>query len=426
MGRKAALALMGMLLLGAPLGAVPVQAGGQDLAGKVIALDAGHGGSDPGASGFGLLEKDVNLDVVLRARDLLAAEGATVVLTRDCDCTVSLADRVAKANGANADRFVSVHSNACGGCGGKGTETYYHTSLGSGSTAAQLASVVQQEAVEHLQTTDRGVKQADFYVLRNTAMPAVLLELAFIDHAGDNAKLASPTWRQEAARGILHAVQRHYGIPPHDPGSPFLVAIAAPTQGAWVGGVVQARGTTNQEGNLAWMRFLLDGAVAKWVTPVPHVWDWDTRATSDGAHALRLEGRNAQGQDAHHAITVNVDNTPPDAAITSPREGMVHVGGNRLPGAGLTIAAGRVPFEATATDPAPGSGVARVDFLVDGVLRHRATAAPYAWTWPAEDEALGNHDLAIVAVDRVGNARTLAMEVDLTVPTTPRGLLASA
>lgn len=428
MGRRQAalLALVGLLATALP---GPATADGQSLAGKVLAVDAGHGGDDPGAQGFGLQEKAVNLDVALRLRDLLAAEGARVVMTRTCDCTVSLADRVAIANDAGAHRFVSVHSNSCGGCGGHGTETYYHTSLPSDSTAARLAGVAQEEAVQHLATRDRGVKQADFYVLRNTAMPAVLVELAFIDHADDNAKLADPARRQEAARGLLHAVQRHYGIAPHDPGAPppFSVTIVAPPADAWLGGTVLAKGATNRPGDLAWLRFLVDGAVQKWVTPAPHEWAWDTRAWADGDHALRLEGQDGQGARAAHEVRVRLDNTPPTVALTSPADGSVHVGATRLPGAaGLTVAAGRVPVRAAASDPQPGSGVARVEFRVDGALRAADTAAPYEWVWPAEDEALGRHVVEARAVDRVGNARSASVVVDLAVPTTVRGLLATA
>src|SRR5436309_1028305 len=97
------------------------QAVGGSLAGKKIAIDPGHGGNDSGAVGFGLHEADIVLDIAMRVRDLLQNEGATVVMTRVCDCTVSLAERVATANDAAVDRYVSIHSNACGSCGATGT-----------------------------------------------------------------------------------------------------------------------------------------------------------------------------------------------------------------------------------------------------------------------------------------------------------------
>lgn len=206
-------------------------------------------------------------------------------------------------------------------------------------------------------------------------------------------------------------------------GDTFTVKILAPPHDQWVRGTIQAQGSTSQEANLKWMRFLVDGALTKWVTPQPHAWGWDTRSWSDGAHALALEGENQQGARASDRITVKIDNTPPTAAITAPKAGAVHVSANTASTpAKLTIAAGRVPFTAAASDPQPGSGVARVEFRVDGALRSSDALAPYAWTWPAEDESLGSHVLSITAVDNVGNARTVSLGVDLVAPSTLRGL----
>ncbi len=189
---------------------------------KKVCLDPGHGGSDPGAVGY-VVEKDVNLDIVLRFRDLLKQDTANqagggswqVFLTRDKDVYVSLEARVAYANNNQVDRFMSTHNNACGYCGGNGTETYWYT---QGSAQSQdLATRVQKQVVAHLGTKDRGVKQANFYVLKYTNMPAILLEGAFVDHQGDAAKLADPGMRQEIARGQLHGLQIHFGYTEFDP-----------------------------------------------------------------------------------------------------------------------------------------------------------------------------------------------------------------
>ncbi len=233
--------------------AVTYAAPATTLAGKKIAVDAGHGGTDPGASGYGLDEKTVTLDVALRLRDLLQADGATVVMTRTTDATVSLADRVATANSNNVDRFVSVHANSCGSCGGKGTETYYHSSLPSTSTSADLAREAQKKVVALLGTNDRGVKTADFYVLRETNMPAILVETAFIDQADDNALLASATKRQEFARAILHGVQVHFGLEAHDP--PGGTPPPPPTPAGFFDdfeGADKGWTATNSAGSAAW------------------------------------------------------------------------------------------------------------------------------------------------------------------------------
>jgi len=181
--------------------------------GVKICIDPGHGGSDPGAVGNGLQEKTINLDIGLRARTLFQAEAATVVMTRTGDSYVSLQGRCDIANNAGASRFECSHCNAGGGVG---TETFCY---GSGSSNSfDLRNKINPEMVAHMQTTNRGVKTANFYVLINTNMPAILCEVAFIDNAGDAAKLGSATWRQQAARAYLHGTQSHYGISPHDPG----------------------------------------------------------------------------------------------------------------------------------------------------------------------------------------------------------------
>lgn len=411
MGRRYLVIAVAALSL---LAALPAQGDSQSLVGKKIALDAGHGGSDPGAQGFGLQEKAVVLDIVLRARDLLVAEGATVLLTRDCDCTVSLQQRTDDANAWGAHRFISIHANACGACGGHGTETYYHDSLPPTSTAAKLAEVLQDETIAKWGLTDRGVKQANFHVLRESGMPAALLETAFIDHSGDNAKLASATWRQEMARAVLHAVQRHYGIAPHDPGPPpaFGVSIVSPSGGVWLRGVVEARGSTTDEAGLAWMRFLVDGAVAKWVSAPPHTWALDTGTLADGSHALGLEGAHTDGRRASDDRTILVDNTPPVVTLTKPKEGWLHLGSSAAPLFVATVAVGNVPVQAQASDAT--SGVARVVFAVDGIVRAQDTTAPYAWTWPASNEDIGSHTLTATAYDVAGNSKVAQVQVDLT------------
>lgn len=188
-----------------------------DLSGYTIVVDAGHGGTDAGASYDGVHEKDINLDVALLLRDQLEADGATVLMTRTTDATVSLADRVALANDNDADRFVSIHANACGECGASGTETFYHDSLPATAPAADLAGWAQDEMVLHVGLPDRGVKQADFYVLRETTMPAILAEMGFVDHAGDRAVLTDPDEQAQFAEALWHGVRGHLGLPVEEP-----------------------------------------------------------------------------------------------------------------------------------------------------------------------------------------------------------------
>ena len=188
-----------------------------------LCIDPGHGGADPGASGNGLLEKDVNLDVALRFADLLDADSADgsgggaweVLLTREADVSVSLLQRVTLANAFGADSFCSIHSNSFSDPSAHGTETY---SFAEGTTAAALRDRVHARMLDAWGLTDRGTKTAGFYVLVNTSMPAELAEMGFITNAGDAAFLGSPAQRQAMALAHLFAVQEHHGYGVHEPG----------------------------------------------------------------------------------------------------------------------------------------------------------------------------------------------------------------
>jgi N-acetylmuramoyl-L-alanine amidase len=187
-----------------------------------IVIDPGHGGSDPGAVGNGLQEKDINLDVALRLASLLEADtndpagGGSwdVRLTRETDIDVSLQARVQLANAWPADRFYSIHHNAFGSPAANGIETY---SFSNGTTAADLRDRSQEELVAALGLTDRGSKTANFYVLVNTTMPAILSEGGFITSPTDAAVLGNPAQRQRAAEAHLFALQRHHGLAPYLP-----------------------------------------------------------------------------------------------------------------------------------------------------------------------------------------------------------------
>jgi N-acetylmuramoyl-L-alanine amidase len=190
-----------------------------------IVIDAGHGGMDPGGVGTGKQEKAIVLDVSLRFKALLNADTAdtagggkwTALMTRSTDVFVSLAGRSAYSNNQDADRFMSIHANAFGDASAHGTESFSFATTG---TAAQLRNLVQAEMLTAWGLTNRGNKTANFAVLRDTAAPAILHELAFITNTTDAAKLGSATERQKAAVAHLRAIQRHFGITPYVPGMP--------------------------------------------------------------------------------------------------------------------------------------------------------------------------------------------------------------
>lgn len=218
-------------LIRALLVLVVAAAPGLAMAQTRIVIDPGHGGTDPGGTGNGLQEKNIVLDVSSRFKSLLDADTAdtrgggrwTALRTRTSDVFVSLSARASYSNSQDADRFMSIHSNAFSSASANGTETFAYA---EGGTGAALRNLVQAEMIAAWGLTNRGNKTANFAVLRDTAAPAVLHELAFITNATDAAKLGSATERQKAAVAHLRAIQRHYGISPYLPS----LAAAAPSE----------------------------------------------------------------------------------------------------------------------------------------------------------------------------------------------------
>ena len=224
---------------------VTIAAAGGAVALPVVAIDPGHGGGDSGAVGVlppgtltgltprlsaqflpVLLEKDVNLDVAQRVDAWLVARGFPTVLTRTQDLaggdlpftTVrdDLAARVDLANLRPAEIFVAIHQNSTtvDTATATGTETYVRR--GAPTPTRLLATTIQQRLVACLGLADRGVREADFTVIKDTTMPAVLVEGAFLSSATDVLMLADPAFRQKMAEAIGAGVFQYAGL--GDPG----------------------------------------------------------------------------------------------------------------------------------------------------------------------------------------------------------------
>lgn len=175
----------------------------------VVAIDPGHGGADPGAVGIGNIhEADLVLPIAQQVAALLERQGIQAVLTRSSDVEIDLEPRVQTAEQVQADLFVSIHANSVGMERPEvnGTETYYY------SSGEQLAEVIQSNIVSGVGTNDRGIRQARFYVLRRTSMPAVLVETGYVTGSEDAPRLADPNFRNQMAiaiaRGILQYIQQ--------------------------------------------------------------------------------------------------------------------------------------------------------------------------------------------------------------------------
>jgi N-acetylmuramoyl-L-alanine amidase len=179
-------------------------------AGHIVAIDAGHGGKDPGAIGpTGLRESDVVLDVSLRLRDLLGRDGIRTIMIRDADVFVDLFDRTKVARERGATIMVSIHANAHAQTAVNGSETYYLT-----PQSLALAQMIQDELGVLLGIPSRGVKTANFVVLREPGVPSVLVETAFISHPDDEARLRDVAFRQRVAQAIYRGITRFLAVYP--------------------------------------------------------------------------------------------------------------------------------------------------------------------------------------------------------------------
>lgn len=169
----------------------------------LVVIDAGHGGTDPGAIGIGgLREKDVILPISQKVAQILEQQGIQVRMTRDTDVFISLQGRTALANSLNADLFVSIHANSAGANKPQvsGLETYYFQS------GRNLATVIHRNILQRLNINDRRVRQARFYVLRTANMPSVLVETGFLTGTEDASRLRNPNYQQQMAQGIAAGI----------------------------------------------------------------------------------------------------------------------------------------------------------------------------------------------------------------------------
>lgn len=211
-----------------------------------IVLDPGHGGKDPGAIGrYGIKEKSVVLDLAKRLKKILEKKNLRVILTRDSDRFISLRKRTEFANNNNADLFISIHANASRYSRASGFEVYYLSDSVDDATRAleiienktansevdtmpnrdylsatlwdlkltenrrvskELAYYICNVASDALDMKNRGVKGARFYVLKNTRMPAVLIEVGFLTNRRELSKLKKGYFREMVARAIAKSI----------------------------------------------------------------------------------------------------------------------------------------------------------------------------------------------------------------------------
>ncbi len=176
----------------------------------IIFIDPGHGGNDSGAVGpTGLQETYVNLSIAINVREILKRHNIDARLTRNDDNRVELLERVNMANNSNANYFISIHINSFNDPNANGTETFaYHNS----DIGNRLAASIQNNLIPEIKLVDRGVKTANFYVLRETIMPSALVEVAFISNTKEEKLLREESFINKSALGISKGILEFIGV----------------------------------------------------------------------------------------------------------------------------------------------------------------------------------------------------------------------
>jgi N-acetylmuramoyl-L-alanine amidase len=191
------------------------------LAGRVIALDAGHGGLDGGAvSASGIVEKEITLAIALLLRDYLQEAGAAVIMTREDDSEhvnpgvigrkrQDLTKRVEIVNNSNADLMISIHLNSIGSSRWRGAQTFYQPNRSEDH--ARLAKLIQAELIRNLENTNRAAKPLDRNILlmREVNVPAALVEVGFLSNPEEAALLSSPEYQKKVAAAIYRGILRY-------------------------------------------------------------------------------------------------------------------------------------------------------------------------------------------------------------------------
>jgi N-acetylmuramoyl-L-alanine amidase len=184
--------------------------------GRLVVIDAGHGGYDDGATGpSGTREKDITLSIALKLSELLRGAGYNTLMTRPDDTFISLPDRSLAANGSKADIFVSIHCNSSEYHTGRGTEVYTEPDrlnpvYKQQENSRYLAGLVQNELIKALGLTDRGIREKDLAVCRETNTPAILIETAFIDVKEEEVLLNDTSFQDKAAAAIKLGIDSYF------------------------------------------------------------------------------------------------------------------------------------------------------------------------------------------------------------------------
>jgi len=173
-----------------------------------VAIDAGHGGRDPGAIGPNeLLEKDVTLSIAKRIAATLEEDGFNAILTRSVDEFVSLEDRIELAKKSQADILISIHTNNSKNTEKGGIATYYNEH--NNSRVLVLDSLFHVEAKQLTSITDLGGKDANFYIIKNSICPAIDIEVGYISNPSESKLISNAAFQNEVSEVIKNCVRKY-------------------------------------------------------------------------------------------------------------------------------------------------------------------------------------------------------------------------
>ena len=171
-----------------------------------VFIDAGHGGTDPGALGYGYRESDLNLQVAKKVESKLKSKGIDVKMSRSSDIFYSLSERAEMANDYGADAFVSIHQNSAEAKSANGIETYYNRNKEEDKT---LSNDIQTQVISQTGANNRGVKNAEFTVLVKSKMISALVECGFITNELEVKKLSDSSYQDKLATGIANGIEEY-------------------------------------------------------------------------------------------------------------------------------------------------------------------------------------------------------------------------
>ncbi|MDZ5610220.1 N-acetylmuramoyl-L-alanine amidase [Bacillus pseudomycoides] len=315
-----------------------------------LIIDAGHGGYDSGAVGNGLIEKNLTLQIARRVRDILLANYTiNIKMTRDSDVFIALSERANIANSFGADFFISFHINSGGGTG---FESYIYNGLSDSSSAAakqQKMHAAVNPVLTKYGLRDRGAKKANYAVLRETAMDAILTETAFIDTTFDANLLKNPQFIEDLCQAYARGIAAILGLTANpNPPNP-----KPPTPAPQTIGVAYIRGknvnlrsgpsteslvirqlnapesyVVYQESN-GW----LDLGAGQWVYNDPSYIDYVKYGNSDGSPigVANIQGTNVnlRSGPSTSSSVIRKLNPPESYLVYTNQNGWLNLGGNQ-------------------------------------------------------------------------------------------------